>query len=66
MFKGLETSKKLLKLVDEYVSSEEEEGEESKDGKDLASQPQEFEERKTAELTQLPEGYDLVEEVKDE
>ena len=68
MFKGLECSKKLLKLVDAYESS----GEEEEECKQIhpegpGHQPHDnLEEVKAAELTQLPDDYDLVEEVRDE
>ena len=73
--KGLETSKNLLKLTGEYISSEDEEddlGEESKTGPANQNKTaagaldQQFEESKAASLTELPEDYDLVEEVPDE
>ena len=71
-FKGLETSKKLLKLTGEYVSSSDSENpnEEEKLGSGANSKRKlsSFEESKGGEasLTELPEDYDLVEEVQDE
>ena len=65
--KGLETSKNLLKLTGEYVSSSESSDEEQKAGVGNSRRhSKSHEESKSAALTELPEDYDLVEEVRDE
>ena len=64
--KGLETSKNLLRLTGEYVSSDEGNSDEDCKEGGAASMHGGFEESKEAALTELPEDYDLVEEVRDE
>ena len=63
--KGLETSKNLLKLIDEYESSDDCENIEDEECKAIDLDINQFEEKKGG-LTELPADYDLVEEVKDE
>ena len=67
LFKRLETSNKLLKLVDEnYVSSESEEECKAVEEPETLEPLGSVEESKAAVLAQLPEDYNLVEEVQDE
>ena len=77
-FKGLETSKNLLRLTGEYVSSSDSDnssgneeqklgsGTRSKSRKNhLANLAEETKGGEAAALTELPEDYDLVEEIHD-
>ena len=68
IFKGIDTSKNLLKLIDDnYISSESEIEECKIAGQEVITAPLGFvEDSKEAVLIQLPEDYNLVEEVQDE